>query len=292
MEIVKMRVQATLPGLHTFRISAEGFKVFSPTLLPTDATRENSLPRLSMGIAGLDEMMGGGLPRGYSLLVAGPSGSGKSILASSFLAEGARAGETSVIAAFEQHPHKARGRVVADLISSGRVGVIDTRTSTLSVDEIAMLLIAEIHRLKASRVVIDSLSGFELALAPTFREDYRESLARMMSALASTGVTVLMTSELEDRYYELGFSPYGTAFLTDSIVMQRYIEIDIRLERVMAVVKMRASQHSNQLGLFHIDDEGIKLDEQRGAYSGLLAGAPRRHKGRKVGRPAVMTGER
>ena len=293
MEIVKMRGQATLPGLHTFRIDVEGLKVFAPTVLLAAASAPaHSLPRLHMGIPGLDQMMGGGLPRGYSLLVAGPSGSGKSILAASFLAEGARAAETGVIAAFEQRLHQARAPVVADLIASGRVGVIDTRTSTLSVDEIATLLIAEIRRLGASRVVIDSLSGFELALAPTFREDFRESLARMLSALANTGATVLMTSELEDRYYELGFSPYGTAFLTDSIIMQRYVEIDSRLERMMAVVKMRANQHSNQLRLFHIDDEGIKIDEQRGAYSGLLAGAPRRHKGRKVGRPDVITGQR
>jgi circadian clock protein KaiC len=292
MEVVKMRGQATLPGLHTFRIDGTGLKVFAPTVLSAAPAPAHSLPRLQMGIPGLDQMMGGGLPRGYSLLVAGPSGSGKSILAASFLAEGARAAETGVIAAFEQRPHQARGPVVADLIASGRVGVIDTRTSTLSVDEIATLLIAEIERLGASRVVIDSLSGFELALAPTFREDFRESLARMLSALANTGVTVLMTSELEDRYYELGFSPYGTAFLTDSIIMQRYVEIDSRLERMMAVVKMRASRHSNQLRLFHIDDEGIKIDEQRGAYSGLLAGAPRRHRSRRVGRPAVSTDER
>jgi circadian clock protein KaiC len=292
MEIVKMRGQATLPGLHTFRIDVQGLKVFAPTVLSAAPTQAHSLPRLQMGIPGLDQMMGGGLPRGYSLLVAGPSGSGKSILAASFLAEGARAAQTGVIAAFEQRPHQARGPVVADLIASGRVGVIDTRTSTLSVDEIATLLIAEIERLGASRVVIDSLSGFELALAPTFRDDFRESLARMLSALANTGVTVLMTSELEDRYYELGFSPYGTAFLTDSIIMQRYVEIDSRLERMIAVVKMRASRHSNQLRLFHIDDEGIKIDEHRGAYSGLLAGAPRRHKGRRVGRPAVSTDER
>ena len=287
MEIVKMRGQATLPGLHTFRISADGVKVFAPPALPREQSLAPLQSRLHMGVPGLDEMMGGGLPRGYSLLVAGPSGSGKSILASSFLAEGARTGETSVIAAFEQHPHKARGRVVADLIDSGRIGVIDTRAATLSVDEIAMLLIAEIHRLKASRVVIDSLSGFELALAPTFREDYRESLARMMSALASTGVTVLMTSELEDRYYELGFSPYGTAFLTDAIVMQRYVEIDSRLERVMAVVKMRASAHSSQLHLFHIDDDGIKIGDRLADYAGLLTGAPMRHQ--KLSRATVNT---
>ena len=276
MEIMKMRGQATLPGLHTFRISNAGIKVFAPSqfVSPDTGTAPRELTRLSMGIPGLDEMMGGGLPRGYSLLVAGPSGSGKSITASAFLTEGARAGETSVIAAFEQRPNKSRGRAIAELIESGRIGVINTRVSELSVDEIATLLIAEIQRLKATRVVIDSLSGFELALAPTFRDDFRESLSRMAAALASTGVTVLMTSELEDRYADLRFSPYGTAFLTDAIIVQRYIEVDSRLQRVLAVVKVRASMHSNELRLFHINDDGIQIGNMISDHEGLLGGRP------------------
>jgi len=279
MEIMKMRGQPSLPGLHTFRISDNGIHVFAPTS-PVSLTDWQPAPasdvRVQMGVPGLDAMMGGGLPRGYSLLVAGPSGSGKSILAAAFLAEGARLGETSVIAAFEQRPQQSRGRVLAELIESDRVGVVDTRSLALSVDEIAILLIAEIRRLKATRVVIDSLSGFELALAPTFREDFRESLSRMVSALTDIGVTVLMTSELEDRYNELSFSPYGTAFLTDAIIVQRYIEVDSRLQRMMAVVKVRASAHSNALHLFHIDDDGIKLDEMLAGYEGLLGGRPTR----------------
>jgi circadian clock protein KaiC len=279
IEIVKMRGQATLPGIHTFRISADGLCVFAPPKLadPQESTTASpAATRLRMGVPGLDEMMGGGLPRGYSLLVAGPTGAGKSILASAFLVEGARGGETGVIAAFEQRPNRSRGRVMSELIASGRVGVVDARAPGLSVDEIATLLIAEIRRIKASRVVIDSLSGFELALAPTFREDFRESLSRMVSALASTGATVLMTSELEDRYDDLRFSPYGTAFLTDAIVVQRYIEVDSRLQRVMAVAKMRASAHSSELRLFNIDDDGIKIGGMLDGYEGLLGGRPTR----------------
>jgi circadian clock protein KaiC len=276
MEITKMRGQGTTPGLHTFRITGAGVQVFSA---PSMTKRDNgaSRPRdgrLSMGVAGLDEMMGGGLPRGYSLVVAGPSGSGKSILAGAFLAEGGRRGETGVIAAFEQRPHKSRGREVSELIDSGRVGVIDTRTLNVSVDEISMLLVAEIQRLQATRVVIDSLSGFELALPPTFRTDFRESLARMVSALATTGATVLMTSELEDRYTDLRFSPYGTAFLTDAIIVQRYIELHSELKRVMAVVKVRASAHSHDLRLFSIDDHGINIGEKLAGFAGLLGGQP------------------
>ena len=279
MEIMKMRGQPSLPGLHTFRISDSGIQIFAPPALAPLSDWQPTLDadqRVKMGVPKLDAMMGGGLPRGYSLLVAGPSGSGKSILASAFLAEGARAGETGVIAAFEQRPKQSRGLVLAELIENDQVGVIDTRSLALSVDEIAMLLIAEIHRLKATRVVIDSLSGFELALAPTFREDFRESLSRLVSALTEIGVTVLMTSELEDRYNELRFSPYGTAFLTDAIIVQRYIEVDSRLQRVMAVVKVRASAHSNALHVFHIDDDGIKIDEMLAGYEGLLGGRPTR----------------
>ncbi len=279
MEIMKMRGQPSLPGLHTFRISESGIQVFAPPGMAPLTDRKPALEpdkRIKMGVPKLDAMMGGGLPRGYSLLVAGPSGSGKSILASAFLAEGARAGETGVIAAFEQRPKQSRGVVLAELIESGQVGVVDTRLLALSVDEIAKLLIEEIHRLKATRVVIDSLSGFELALAPTFREDFRESLSRLVFALTEIGVTVLMTSELEDRYNELRFSPYGTAFLTDAIIVQRYIELEGRLQRVMAVVKIRASAHSNGLHLFHIDDDGIQIDELLAGYEGLLGGRPTR----------------
>lgn len=279
MEIMKMRGQPTLPGLHTFRISRAGLEVFPPANLAAAQTEVNASgadARLRTGVPRLDEMLGGGVPRGYSVLVAGPSGSGKSILAAAFLAEGARCGETGVVAVFEQHPRRSHHRVLSELIDSGRVGLVDSRAPDLSIDEIVLLLMNEIRRLKASRVVIDSLSGFELALAPTFREDFRESLSRLVTALAAAGVTVMMTSELEDRYTDLRFSPYGTAFLTDAIIVQRYIEVDSRLLRVMAVVKVRASAHSDQLRLFSIDDGGIHVGERLTEHEGMLGGRPKR----------------
>jgi circadian clock protein KaiC len=282
MDIAKMRGQPSLPGLHTFRISAAGINVYAPVQLAAPTDTKSAWPiqaRLRMGVPRLDDMMGGGLPCGYSLLIAGPSGSGKSIMASAFLAEGARQGERSVIVAFEQRANGSRGRVIAELIEQGHIGIVDTRNPDLSVDEIATLVIAEIHRIKASRVVIDSLSGFELTLAPTFRDDFRESLARMVSAIATTGAALLMTSELEDRYDDLRFSPYGAAFMTDAIIVQRYIEVDSRLQRMLAVVKVRASAHSSELRVFHIDEEGIQIGDMLLDQEGLLGGRPTRRSG-------------
>lgn len=280
MEIMKMRGQPTLPGLHTFRIASSGVTIFPPAAATSHTHLEpldgHSQVRLKMGVPDLDEMLGGGLPMGYSLLVAGPSGSGKSILAASFLEEGARNGETGVIAVFEQRTSHLRSSKLTELIKSDRIGVVDRRAADLSLDEIVQQLLSEIHRLKATRVVIDSLSGFELAVAPAFREDFRESLSRMVNALTSTGVTVLMTSELEDRYTDLRFSPYGTAFLTDAIIVQRYVEMNSRIQRILAVVKVRASDHSDELRSYQIDKDGLQIGGMIHDREGLLSGHPSR----------------
>jgi circadian clock protein KaiC len=159
-------------------------------------------------------------------------------------------------------------------VRDGQVGIIHTRPLDLSIDEMLHELSDAIHRLKASRVVIDSLSGFELALAPTFREDFRESLYRLVAALTGMGVTVMMTAELEDSYTHLQFSPHGTAFLADAIILQRYLEIDGQFKRVIAAVKVRASDHSKDMRLFDIGADGLFVGKRVSGYEGLLTGTP------------------
>ena len=203
------------------------------------------------------------------------------------MAEGARRGETGVIAAFDQNPHRSRDREIADLIASGNVGLVSSQAPDLSLDEILQLLLNEVRRRKATRVVIDSLSGFELSLAPTFREDFRENLSRLVITLAGEGVTVLMACELEDRYTDLRFSPYGTAFMTDAIIVMRYIEVDSRLLRMLAVVKVRASNHSNELREYSIDGDGIRVGEMLTDLEGLLGGRPRRKGNAEASDPAT-----
>lgn len=196
MQIMKMRGQPSLPGLPTFRINQAGLEVFAPVqnVVKPKAAQPASRARLGTGIAGLDEMLGGGLAQGYSLLVAGPSGSGKTILAASFLTSGAQQGEKGVIAVFEQRPNRLQSPELLKLIESGRVGVVDSHASDLSIDEIAHRLLGEIERLGATRV--------------------------------------------------------------------------------MAVVKVRASAHSDELRLYEINDEGIVVGNPLRRHKGLLGGRP------------------
>lgn len=289
MQIMKMRGQAPIPGLHTFRITGDGIQVFPRVIVAPEGTgravkteakgTRTSRKRLGFGIKALDQMLGGGIPTGYSALLAGPSGSGKSVLATEFISEGARRGEPGIIAVFEKRPTKysqddSSGPRFERLIREGKVGVIHTRPLDLSIDEMLYEIVETARRLDARRLVIDSLSGFELALAPTFREDFRESLYRMVAVLTGMGLTMIMTAEMEDSYIDLRFSPHGTAFLTDVIIMQRYIELKGQLQRVMAVVKVRGSDHSKDLRKFEITGDGIVMGDTLGEYDGLLTGSP------------------
>jgi circadian clock protein KaiC len=281
LQVMKMRGQAPIPGLHTFRISSAGVHVFPRLLFSPSETsptgKASRTSRVSTGVPRVDEMLGGGIPSGYSVLVAGPSGSGKTVLGTQFIREGVRRGEPGVIAVFEKRPSEWADTSPGGFeqaIRGGQVEVIHTRPLDLSIDETLHELRTAIRRLNARRVLIDSLSGFELALAPTFREDFRESLYRLVAALTAMGITVMMTAELEDSYTELRFSPHGTAFLTDALILQRYVELDGQLKRVMAVVKVRASEHSKDLRLFEITADGIDIGERVGDYQGLLTGSP------------------
>ena len=284
IQIMKMRGQGPIPGLHTFRITDDGVQVFPRVIMgpaekrpAVSPQKRRPLQRVSIGVEGLDEMLGGGLPTGYSVLVAGPSGSGKSVLGTAFIMEGVRRDEPGIIAVFEKRPSEYSQSSLGDetfeqMVSDGKIGVIHTRPLDLSIDEMLNEIIDAIHRLRARRILIDSLSGFELALAPTFREDFRESLYRMVAVLTGMGMTVMMTAELEDSYVDLKFSPHGTAFLTDAIIMQRYIELQGQLRRIMAVVKVRGSDHSTDLRAFKITEDGIVVGEALGNYDGLLTG--------------------
>ncbi|HUR82661.1 MAG TPA: ATPase domain-containing protein [Thermoanaerobaculia bacterium] len=280
IQVKKMRGQAPVPGLHTFRITSGGIDVFPRVIVgPSANARGESRERLLLDIDELDEMLGGGVPEGYSVLVAGPSGSGKSVLATQFIMAGIHHDEPGVLAVFEKRPNEYSqtppgGSAFGKMVRDGKVGVIHSRPLDLSIDETLYEIVEQVQRLKARRLVVDSLSGFELALAPTFREDFRESLYRMVAVLTGMGVTMMMTAELEDSYTDLRFSPHGTAFLTDVIIMQRYIELKGCLQRVMSVVKVRGSAHSKEIRTYEITKTGIAVGESLSDYDGLLTGHP------------------
>jgi circadian clock protein KaiC len=284
LQIIKLRGQGSVPGLHTIRIDDDGLQAFSRTLgLVGKKTKLVRRHRLSIGVPELDKMLGGGVLEGDSLLVAGPSGTGKSALATQFIAEGLRQGEPGIMAIFEERPQgytQRAGTFGLDLRTPEKRGKLETlylRPLDLSVDETMQEILDAIDRIGAKRLVIDSLVGFEMALAPGFRADFRESLYRMIGALTGAGITILSTVEVEDTFTALSFSHYAISFLTDDIIRMRYVEIDGQLRKVIIVIKMRGGNHSKDIREYVITDKGVVLIHPRQTdYTRLTTGLPAR----------------
>jgi len=281
MQIMKLRGQESMPGLHTFRVTDAGLQTFPRTFgLIGESGHVKGRRRISTGIGELDAMMGGGIPEGDSLLLAGPSGSGKSTLSTRFIAEGLRQGEPGIVAVFEEIPAEYTQRAAKlgfDFDTpqkDGTLKIIYIRPLDLSVDETMYEIIDSVKTIGCKRLVIDSLVGFALALAPGFRTDFRESLYRMIAALSRLGVTIVSTVEVEEEFTSMNLSNFSVSFLADDIVRLRYVSINGQLRRMLLVVKMRRSQHSIDMVEYQITSKGMVIGQALRGYRGLTSGIP------------------
>jgi circadian clock protein KaiC len=230
-------------------------------------------------------MLGGGTLRGNAMLIAGPVGTGKTTIAAHFLAEGGRHREPGVLVIFEEttpkylDQAKTMGFDLEKMAKAGLLEIVYVRPLDLSVDETLYAIQVAVDKVQARRVVVDSISGLEAALAPAFKEDFLESLYRLLGALTGVGVTVLLTVEATEAYNEMRFTPHAISFLTHDIVLQRYYELEGELRTFMTVVKTRARQHSRELRAYAVTPKGIEVGERLRELTGVITAVPRMRTG-------------
>ena len=268
-------------SLHTLRISGNGVQAFPRMLRPVEESQGTlSGELISTGIVGLDELLGGGTLRGNALLMAGPVGCGKTTAAVQFLSEGVAQGEPGVLVIFEETIPKyldqaaSLGFDLEDMAARGLLEIVYVRPLDLSVDETLYAIQTAVEKVAARRVVLDSITGLEGALAPAYKADFLESLYRLLGALTGVGITVLLTVEATEPYNQMRFTPHPISFLTHDIVLMRYFEEDGHLRTFMTVVKTRARRHSPHLRPYTIATGGIVVGEPLAHPHGLLTAVP------------------
>jgi circadian clock protein KaiC len=281
VRVLKMRGNAPQPGLHTIRISDNGVQAFPRMLKPIEEAQATITPELiSSGVPGLDEMLGGGTLRGNGVLVAGPVGSGKTTLALHFVAEGVKRREPGVIVIFEETTPKyldqarAFGIDLEDMVRRGLLEMVYVRPLDLSMDETLYAIQTAVDKLGAKRVVLDSISGLEAALAPAFKEDFLESLYRLLGALTGVGITILLTVEVTEPYNDMRFTPHPISFLTHDIVLQRYFELRGELRSFLTVIKTRARSHSRELREYQVTANGLVVGDRLTELTGVITAVP------------------
>jgi circadian clock protein KaiC len=228
-----------------------------------------AVPKAPTGIQGLDEITGGGLPRGRPTLVCGGPGCGKTILSMGFLIQGARQfGEPGVFVSFEESVEDLTQNFISlgldprplsarKLLSLDHVRVEPSEiqeTGGYDLDGLFVRLGHAIDSIGAKRVVLDTIETIFAGLSNT--RVLRAELRRLFTWLSARGVTAIVTGERGDR----GMTRHGLEeYITDCVILLDHRVVEQNATRRLRVVKYRGSAHGTDETPFFIDDGGISV---------------------------------
>jgi circadian clock protein KaiC len=279
LEVLKMRGDGYFDGKHPFSIGSDGITVYprltTPAVLEPYPVGER---RLSLGVPGLDDMTHEGVLSATSTLVAGSAGTGKTLLGLHFLLEGIRRGESGLLITFQETPSMLRafsggfGWHLEQLEAEGQLYLLYSSPVELSVDQHAETIRQCIGETGARRIVMDSLKDIELATPDKVR--YKDYTYSMVNDFRRQGITSLLTAEIPEMFGHFTVSEYDVSFVTDNVILMRYVEIEGHVARALSVLKMRGSDHDKSVREFEIRPQtGIEVLQPFSDYDTVLTGA-------------------
>jgi circadian clock protein KaiC len=281
--VQKLRGSAYLRGVHSFDIGNDGVEVY-PRLesFSADLADASGPERLSTGVPGLDSVVGGGLPRGSTTMVLGPTGVGKTLLGYRFLAS-STSSEKGVLFSFYETPRRALAKadgIGVDLkarCESGDVDLVWQSPVENSLDAIGRRILEAVDRTHAGRLFIDGFDAFLHATA--YPERVTPFFAALGRELHGRGVTTIHTAELRAIFAPAIKSPVrGLSPLLENLLLLRFVELRARVRRALSVLKMRDSDFDSTLRELVIGSGGIRVSEAFDEVERVLTGvAQKRH---------------
>jgi circadian clock protein KaiC len=288
IRILKLRGSAPLRGLHSVRITNNGFEVRPrlEVLFPHGEVDERPVAtgaKLAFGIPELDGMLRGGVRSGSITMLLGSSGSGKTLLGMQFLSEGLKRGERGLYFGFYERPEAVLAKCqrvgiggLKEGVERGTARIVWHRPVEGVIDELGESLFDNVRRLGAQRVFLDGMEGFDRAT------DFPERLSHVYSAIAQElehlGVTALYTTETRELFgTNIEVPITGLSAATQNIIVLRHIEHRATMLRVLAILKVRDDDYDGRMREFQITDDGLRLldtfaDESHIASGGGVAG--------------------
>jgi len=273
IEILKMRGTSHQKGEFPFTVSLAAGGVSIVPLSAIDLNQKASEDRASFGVAELDAMCAGGLLRRSVALVAGPTGTGKSLIANHFLT--GEPAERCLLFAFEEGADQLRrnaagwGLPFERMEADGTMQIQSAYPETASLEDHLIHLKKAIDAFQPQRVAIDSLSALERIGS---NRGFREFLIALVAYLREQGVTTLMTTNTSNLQGGGIASEAQVSSMTDTILLLRYAEDAAQIQRGLVVLKMRGSDQDKAVREFTVTDRGIRVGEPFSASAGSLLG--------------------
>jgi len=276
VEVVKQRGRRLMGGLHTYEISAEGIRIFprlealaaaeagqviAPALDPATAMR-----RVTFGLPELDALLGGGLTSQTATILVGAPGVGKTTLALHWALAGTKMplspSDLCVFLTFHERPHRLKqkattfGLELDAAIEAGAIRLIRVPPVEVNPDVVALMLLDVLRETGARQLVIDDINPLMLELGARTNE----YLGALVEMLGNRGVTSLFLNETPPlQGFRLDSATAPVSLLGENVIMIQHEQVGGRLHRMLAVLKMRYSQHDRTLRELVLDEGGIRV---------------------------------
>ena len=274
LRVTKLRGVRFHAGHHDFVIRSGGLEVFPRIRLGVEVPPSEH--RLSFsGSREVDALLGGGLIRGSSVLMAGAPGTGKSVLCTAASAE---AGQRVAMYLFDERMGTFAERAaglgmdVERHIASGAIRVTALEPTEISPGEFVARVRGELTERKVSMVVIDSLNGFTKAMSE--ERQLTLKIHELLSYLGTRGVTTLLTLAQRGIFGAQPDEATDVSYLADAVVLLRYFEAHGEVRRAISVMKQRSGAHESTIREFRIDRGGLLLGDPLTDFQGVLTGVP------------------
>ncbi len=276
VRIIKYRGMKFRGGYHDATITSGGLNVF-PRLVASEYRSDFTRGKMSSGIAGFDQLLGGGVEAGSSTLVLGPAGTGKSLVAIVFAAAAIARGEKAALFVFDEElgllfaRMRGLGIELEGMRQSGSLFIEQVDAAELTPGEFAHLVRRRVDEDRIKTVVIDSLNGYQAAMPEenSLILHIHELLQYLNRCGAATFVTVAQHGLVGDMK-----APVDVTYLADTVVLLRYFEALGRVRRAMSIIKKRTGAHESTIREYRIDNRGLTIGEPLEGFQGVLRGVP------------------
>lgn len=264
-------------GYHDYKIRTGHTDVY-PRLDSYTRPEYSDYRRIASGIESIDAALGGGLEQGTACLVVGPSGVGKSTMATLFVDAAARQGDHTAVFLFDERPETYKVRSTAfgiDLqahAASGRLTMRQLDPGQIAPGEFAQQVRALVDAQHTRVIVIDSITGYFNAMGSS--DVLIAQLHELLTYLSRSGVLTILAGA-QEGLMSIGSQPgVDISYLSDTIVVLNYFETEGKLRRCCTAVKKRHGEHDASIRELFLDRGTIRLGEPLRQYRNiLLAGA-------------------